>query len=162
MYTDGSKTKQGAGSGYVILSGIDRVLNTQSINLTGEASIFQAELIAIQEAAKHLYAHKKTQGLYIKLFLDSQAALQALKSNNGTLSLTLQFNLLPSNIWGFFCLGWLEQKQIRAYIGLDGNELVYEYAKLGSVDETIKQHIKKSRQLPGSMSTTNGKKNGNP
>ena len=52
--------KQGAGSGYVILSGKDRELNTQSINLTGEASIFQAELIAIQEAAKHLYTHEDT------------------------------------------------------------------------------------------------------
>ena len=58
MYTDRSKTKQGAGSGYVILSGKDRVQNTQSINLTEEASIFQVELIAIQEAAKHLNTHK--------------------------------------------------------------------------------------------------------
>ena len=61
VYTGGSKTKQGAGSIYVILSGKDRVLNTQSINLTGEASIFQAELIAIQEAAKHLYTHEDTK-----------------------------------------------------------------------------------------------------
>ena len=63
VYTDGSKIKQGAGSGYVVLSGKDRVLNTQSINLTGEASIFQAELIAIQEAAKYLNTHEDTQGL---------------------------------------------------------------------------------------------------
>ena len=82
MYTDVCETKQGAGSRYVILSGKDRVLNTQSINLTGEASIFQAELIAIQEAAKDLYTHEDTPGLYIKFFSDSQAALQALKSNN--------------------------------------------------------------------------------
>ena len=47
----------------------------------GKASIFQAELIAIQEAAKHLYTHEDIQGLYIKLFSDSQAALQALKAN---------------------------------------------------------------------------------
>ena len=62
VYTDGNKTKQGAGSGYVILSGKDKVLHTQSINLTGEASIFQAELVAIQEAAKHLQAHEDTNG----------------------------------------------------------------------------------------------------
>ena len=29
VYTDGRKTKQGAGSGYVILSGKDRVSNTE-------------------------------------------------------------------------------------------------------------------------------------
>ena len=61
VYTDGSKTKQGAGSGYVMLSGKDRVLHTQSINLTGEASIFQAELIAIREAANHLYKHENNR-----------------------------------------------------------------------------------------------------
>ena len=82
MYTEGSKTKQGAGSGYVILSGKDKVLHTKSINLTGEASILQAELIAIQEAAKHLQTQEDTNGLYIKFFSDSQAALQALNSNN--------------------------------------------------------------------------------
>ena len=48
----------------------------------GDASIFQAELaIAIQEAAKHLTVNEDTWGLYIKFFSDSQAALQALKSN---------------------------------------------------------------------------------
>ena len=68
-------------SGYVILKGKGDVLHTQSINLTGDASIFQAELIAIQEAAKHLTVNEDTWGLYIKFFSDSQAALQALKSN---------------------------------------------------------------------------------
>ena len=63
VYADRSKTKQGAGSGYVILSGKDKVIQTQSINLTGEASIFQAELIAIQEAATHLYRHENTHNL---------------------------------------------------------------------------------------------------
>ena len=70
VYSEGSKTKQGDGSGYVILSGKDRVLNTQSINLTGQGSIFQAELIAIKEAAKHLYTHKDTQRLYMIISLD--------------------------------------------------------------------------------------------
>ena len=67
----GVKPSKEGGFGYVILSGKDRALNTQSINLTGEASIFQAEQIAIQEAAKHLYTHEDTQGLYIKFFSDS-------------------------------------------------------------------------------------------
>ena len=45
------------------MKGKDTVLHTQSINLTGEASIFQAELIAIQEAAKHLQENEDTQDL---------------------------------------------------------------------------------------------------
>ena len=64
------------------MKGKDNVLRTQSINLTGVALIFQAELIAIQEAAEYLRLNEHTQGLYIKYFSDSQAALQALKSNH--------------------------------------------------------------------------------
>ena len=52
--------KKGASSGYVILKGKGDVLHTQSISLTGHASIFQAELIAIQEAAEHLTVNKDT------------------------------------------------------------------------------------------------------
>ena len=135
VYTDRSKTNQGAGSRYVILSGKDRVLNTQSINLTGEASIFQAELIAIQEAAKHLYTHEDTQGLYIKFFSDTQAALQALKSNNckaQTINTHEALNTLAEHA-KVVRLTW-----IKAHIGLDGNELADEYAKLGTVDATTK------------------------
>ena len=123
--TDGSKTKQGAGSGFIILGGKDVVIHTQSINLTGEASIFQAELIAIQEAAKHLIMHEDTQGLYIKFFSDSQAALQALKSNKCK-ALAEQAKIVRVR------LAW-----IKAHIGLDGNELADEYAKLGTIDDTI-------------------------
>ena len=47
IYTDGSKTKLGAGSGYVILGNKNRVIHTQSINLPSTATIFQADLIAI-------------------------------------------------------------------------------------------------------------------
>ena len=136
MYTDGSKTKQGAGSGYVILSGKDRVLSTPSINLMGEASIFQAELIAIQEAAKQLFTQEDTQGLYIKFFSDLQAALQALKSNNCKAQTVKDthdaLNTLADQA-KLVRLTWIE-----AHIGLDGNELADEYAKLGTVDDSTK------------------------
>ena len=63
VYMDGSKTRQGAGSGYVILKGKGDVLHTLSINLTGDPSIFQSELIAIQEEARHLTVNE-THGGY--------------------------------------------------------------------------------------------------
>ena len=132
MYTDGSKTKHGAGSGYVILSGKDRVLNTQSINLTGEASIFQAELIAIQEAEKYLYTQEDTQGLYIKFFSDSQAALQALKSNKCKVQTVKDTHDTLNSLADqakVVRLTW-----IKAQIGFGGNELADEYAKLGTID----------------------------
>ena len=137
IYTDGSKTKQGAGSGFVILKRKDRVLHTQSINQTGEASIFQAELIAIQEAAKHLHIHENTQGLYIKFFSDSQAALQALKSNNckaQTVKDTHEALNTLADQAKIVRLTW-----IKVHIGLDGNKLADEYAKLGTVDDTTQK-----------------------
>ena len=134
VYTDGSKTKQGAGSGYAIMKGKDEVLHTQSINLTGEASIFQAELIAIQEAAKHLQDNEDTQGLYITFFSDSQAVLLALKANKckastvkNTHEALNEFALQAKLVQ----LTW-----IKAHIGLDRNELVDQYAKLGTIDDS--------------------------
>ena len=132
----GVKPRKGAGSGYVILSGKDRVLNTHSINLTGEASIFQAELTSIQEAAKHLYTHEDTRGLYIKLFSYSQATLQALKLNKCKAQTVKDthdaLNTLADQA-KLVRLTW-----IKAHIGLDGNELADEYAKIGTVDDTTK------------------------
>ena len=82
VYMDGSKTKQGAGSGYILLRGKGDVLHAQNINWTEDASIFQVELTqAIQEAAKHLTVNEDYWGLYIMFILDSKAAQQALKSN---------------------------------------------------------------------------------
>ena len=134
VYTDGSKTKQGAGSGYVIIGGKDKVIQTQSINPTGEASIFQAELIAIQEAAMYLYNHEQTEDLYIKFFSDSQAALQALSSNHckaQTVKNTHEALNALSTQAKLVRLTW-----IKAHIGLDGNELADQYAKLGTIDDT--------------------------
>ena len=134
VYTDGSKTKQGAGSGYVMLKGKGDVLHTQSINLTGDASIFQAELIAIQEAAKHLTVHEDTWGLYIKFFSDSQAALQALKSNTCKAQTVKDTHDALNNLATHTKL--VRLTWIKAHIGLDGKELADEYAKLGTVYHT--------------------------
>ena len=46
-----------------MLRGKCDVLHTQSINLTQDASIFQTELILIQEAAEHLTVNEDTWGL---------------------------------------------------------------------------------------------------
>ena len=51
IYTDGSKTQQGVGAGFVIIEGKDTVIYTESINFDQNRSIFQDEQIAIQETA---------------------------------------------------------------------------------------------------------------
>ena len=107
-----------------------------SINLTGEVSIFQADLKAIQEAAKHLNTHENTQGLYIKFFSDSQAALQALKSNNCKAQAVIDTNDTLNALADQAKLVHLTG--IKAHIPLDENELADKYAKLGTVDFTTK------------------------
>ena len=134
IYTDGSKTKQGAGAGYVVMKGKDTLLHAESINLTGNASIFQAELLAIQAAAVHMLTREDTYNQYVKIFSDSQAALQALKAKHGKAQTVKDTHDALNDLE-------LQSKQVRltwikAHIGLDGNELADEYAKLGTVDLT--------------------------
>ena len=110
------------------------LLHTESVNLTGNASIFQAELIAIQAVATHLTEHEDIQGKYVKFFSDSQAALQALKANHCSAQTTKDthdaLNKLGQDTKSVR-LTW-----IKAHTGLDGNELADEYAKLGTTDTT--------------------------
>ena len=73
VYTDGSKNSNGVGAGVVMY------LFNQIIPGT---TIFQAELIAIANAAKHLSKCKTLKPKYIKFLSDSRAAaLMALDSH---------------------------------------------------------------------------------
>ena len=132
IYTDGSKTTLGSGAGYAIIQGKNKILYTQSINLPDNATIFQAELIAIREAAGYIAREMDNRAYYIKIFCDSQAALQALASNickaNTVRETHNHLNTLAeSNKKVQVC--W-----IKAHVGHDGNELADEYAKLGTTD----------------------------
>ena len=134
VYTDGSKTKQGAGAGYVIMQGKGKLIHADSIHLTENATIFQAELIAIKEAATLLTTLQETEGQYIKIFCDSQAALQALKSNTCKAQTVKDTHDALNNL--YTCAKMVRLTWVKAHIGIDGNELADEYAKLGTVDHT--------------------------
>ena len=71
----------------------------------------------------------------MKIFSDSQAALQALKAKHCKEQTVKDTHDALNDLE-------LQSKQVRltwikAHIGLDGNELADEYAKLGTVDHTI-------------------------
>ena len=138
IYTDGSKTKNGTGAGYVILDTNNNPIHTQSIHLTQSATIFQAELTAITEVCKYLKTNNNNKHKYIKIFSDSKASLQALSNpkckSNTVYDTHCALNTLSQDV-KCLRLTW-----IKAHAGHDGNELADEYAKLGVIDTTYTIH----------------------
>ena len=84
VFTDGSKTKQGVGAGFIVMRGKQQVVTTESITLNKEATVFQAEAVAIERAARFLINHSETRDKYIRIFSDSQAVLRALDKDSIT------------------------------------------------------------------------------
>ena len=81
-------------------------------------TVFQAEIIAINEACKKFIDTKQRNMQYVKIFSDSQAAILALNSNTVTSSLVKQtiitLNLLAD------CTERLEICWIKAHVGYEG------------------------------------------
>ena len=89
IYSDRSLTDEHAGSGYTIQYK-KKELIADSIRLLMHTTVFQAEIIAINEACKKFIDTKQSNMQYIKIFSDSQAAILALNSNTVTSSLVKQ------------------------------------------------------------------------
>ena len=90
-------------------------------------TVFQAEIIAINEACKKFIDTKHRNMQYIKIFSDSQAAILALNSNTVTSSLVKQtiitLNLLADSTER------LEICWIKAHVGHEGNERADQLAR---------------------------------
>ena len=139
IFTDGSKTPLGTGAGYVIMIGNKQLLHTQSLNLPNEASIYQAELSAIAHACQWMHNHMEAKYKYIKIFSDSKSSLEALQArtckSNTVLDTHNDLNTLAEQVHKL-SICW-----IKAHVGLDGNELADEYAKLGTLDDSVQINV---------------------
>ena len=130
VYTDGSKTEYGVGSGYVVYNKGKRI-QTHSSKLTDTTTVFQAEIMAINEAAEYLinlYNHRKL--CHVKILSNSQAALVAL-SNTQLKSQTVKNASIALNSLKLRCqtvkLAW-----IKAHVGITENEEADQAAKEGA------------------------------
>ena len=127
IYTDGSKFNNRVGSGIYITSG-PRIIAALSYRLPDQASVFQAEIFAINKAA--IFIQRIGNAKFIKFFVDSQAALLALNNKNVTSRIVgdtiHNLNLIP----GLVRLVW-----IKAHVGHAGNEKADELAKQGTTLE---------------------------
>ena len=97
IYTDGSKTRNHAGSSIAIIKH-GNLRHTESIKLNPNVTIFQAEAKAICEAAQWFRLNRLDSENYVRIFTDSQATLQALNNPHVTSKLKddtiTQLNLL--------------------------------------------------------------------
>ena len=66
------------------MRGKQQVVTTESILLNKEATVFQAEAVAIEKAAKFLINHAESCDKYIRILSDLQAVLRALDKNRVT------------------------------------------------------------------------------
>ena len=150
IFTDGSKTKQGVGAGLAIYKQ-GQLIKEDSFSLPHNATIFQAEIQAIRQSIR---AASKSKPKYIKIFSDSQAALQEIDNFNITSTLVrdtiMELNTLGRNSKKLSLI-W-----IKAHVQHKGNEKADALAKQGTIlathetewirtplaDNTVKQTIK--------------------
>ena len=90
-------------------------------------TVFQAEIIAINEACKKFIDTKQSNMLYIKIFSDSQAAILALNSNTVTSSLVKQTIITLNQLAD--STQRVELCWIKAHVGYDGNEKADQLAR---------------------------------
>eukprot|EP00116_Pleurobrachia_bachei_P001378 sb/3461640/ len=131
-YTDGSKNEEDkTGSGIYIMRKGDE-LAKDSYNLPDTATVFQAEVIAITEAANKMIEEGLKQE-EINIWVDSQAAIKALTktiTRHKTVKDCIEKlnNLAQENS---VIVRW-----IKAHTGYQGNEKADELAKTGTKEGT--------------------------
>jgi ribonuclease HI len=130
VFTDGSKTADGCGSGYYIQNTIFR----QSFRLPNHCTVFQSEIFAILMACETLLKHNEDDLLAVTdssivICVDSQAAIKAIESVSTTSSLvrdckrsicTLGNKCNLNIIW------------VPSHVNIQGNEIADTLARQGS------------------------------
>ena len=77
VFTDGSRRQDRAGCGFYITDQKRRCLESGSYSLPSHSTVYQAELAAIARAVQALLLLPEADLKYVKIFVDSQAALRS-------------------------------------------------------------------------------------
>ena len=130
VYTDGSKKDDQVGAGVYILHKDDPIA-THKVRLPDESTVYQAEMMAIKQAA--ILLSDMPNLTTIKFFVDSQAALRTFQADFIKSKLALQT---------IHALNQVQHQQMvfvwtRAHVGTHGNEEADKLAKEGTTLETI-------------------------
>ena len=129
VFTDGSKLEGRTGAGLVVYKN-KKEIATKAVNMTEGTTVFQAEVLAISEAALIMGQLHTDEMKYVKFMIDSQAAIAALGNPHVTSKVVAQaidnLNALASMVRSV-TLVW-----IPAHKGHVGNERADDLAKAGS------------------------------
>ena len=125
VYTDGSKKQDKVGAGIYIIRDAARAAE-EKFRLPDTATVFQAEVMAIREAAAILKVMPALTT--VKFFVDSQAALKALDCDTITSKLVLQ-TITTLNEVSAQSITFIWTK---AHVGTRGNEIADRLAKEGT------------------------------
>lgn len=126
-YTDGSKMNEGVGCALVSGTNI-----SYGFRLNDRCSIFTAELYALLKSLQHIEGRTEKQFLICTDSLSSVQAMDDLYSSNPLVQniLTLLTNITSKNVKLEIC--W-----IPGHVGIKGNELADEAAKLAVTKATV-------------------------
>ena len=143
-YTDGSKNEKGETGSGIYITKKGKEIARKSYSLPDTATVFQAEVTAITEAAKEMTESKYNQE-EINIWVDSQAAIKALNKTvvrHKTVKECIESlnTLAGSNI--------VRVRWIKAHIGYEGNETADELAKRGT-----KEGVQRACPIPMSHVT---------
>ena len=139
IYTDGSKTSNGVGAGFVMYHKKTRI-HTESISLPDSTTVFQAEIIAIYKAMLFTIGYCRSNKVsYLKILCDSQAAIRALDSHN-VRSLTVLKTIDAMNSVAELTIS-TRLEWVKAHIGIEGNEEADKAAKEGADTMDTTHHV---------------------
>ena len=147
IYTDGSRKDDQTGSGYAIYKHRQEI-KSGSHRLPDHATVFQAEITAIQlaaEALTEMHGPSITDIKFVKIFVDSQAAIQALgtpfitsRAVDGAINALNKLAERSTKI----TITW-----IPAHKGYFGNERADVLAKLGACSTDMTARVSVARPM---------------
>ena len=152
IYTDGSRILGTTGAGFTILCGKEEISHG-TFKLPDDATVFQAEVFAIMRACEALLTQDSLTIRFAKIFIDSQAAILALNSEQ-IRSRLVHDTIGKLNELALKCRA-LTLVWIPAHKGHEGNERADMLAKWGArtfgpceftftPTQSVKKHIKNS------------------